>query len=156
MQKICGFHYNFTNAMSDLSVSSFTYTLLISGWSWIESCIGHVAISSGDFGILKNKRSNVVFDYKSDLRPLIQWSPSLSHFHKKIIPYLHFRWRSSITGWIILKISTSIHHALMALGIRRSAMENSDGQLRYSRTTRGCSFCCSRVNELYTSLLPTC
>jgi len=41
-----------------------------------------VAINSGDFGILKNKRSNVEFAPKGDLRPLIQ---SLSHFHQKII-----------------------------------------------------------------------
>jgi len=38
-----------------------------------------VAISSGNFGILKNKRSNVEFAFKGDLRSLIQWS----HFHKK-------------------------------------------------------------------------
>jgi len=44
---------------------------------------GDLAITSGNFGILKNKRSNVEFTSKSDLRPLIQWSPSLSHFHKK-------------------------------------------------------------------------
>jgi len=44
-------------------------------------------------------------------------------------PHLHFRWRNSITGWTISKISTSLNHALIALGIRRSAMENSDGQL---------------------------
>jgi len=34
---------------------------------------GDVAISSGDFGILKNKRSNVEFASKDDLRHLIQW-----------------------------------------------------------------------------------
>jgi len=45
---------------------------------------GDVAISSGDFGILKNKCSNVEFASKGDLRPLIQWSPSLSHFHQTI------------------------------------------------------------------------
>jgi len=44
-----------------------------------------IAISRGDFGILKNKRSNVEFASKGDLRPLIQWSPSLSHFHQTII-----------------------------------------------------------------------
>jgi len=46
---------------------------------------GDVAISSGDLGILKNKRSNVEFVSKVDLRTLIQWSPSLSHIHRKII-----------------------------------------------------------------------
>jgi len=59
--------------------------------------------------------------------------------------HLHFRWRNSIAGllldyWSISKISTSFHDALMVLGIRRSALENSDGQLRYSKR-RGCSFC---------------
>jgi len=44
-----------------------------------------VAIRSGDFGKLKNKRSNVEIASKVDLRPLIQWSPSLSHIHQKII-----------------------------------------------------------------------
>jgi len=46
---------------------------------------GDVGISCGDFGILKNKRSNVEFASKGDLRPLIQWTPSFSHFHQKII-----------------------------------------------------------------------
>jgi len=46
---------------------------------------GDVAISSGDIGIYKRKRSNVEFASKVDLRPLIQWSPSLSHFHHQII-----------------------------------------------------------------------
>jgi len=46
---------------------------------------GDVAISSGDFGTFKSKRGNVEFASIVDLRPLIQWSPSLSHFHHKII-----------------------------------------------------------------------
>jgi len=53
-----------------------------------------------------------------------------------------------MTGWTISKISTSFHHALVALVIRQSAMENSDGQLRYSRKTRGPAVAplrCSRV-----------
>jgi len=46
---------------------------------------GDVAISNGDFGILKNKHNNIEFAFKGDIRrPLIQWSPSLSHFHQKI------------------------------------------------------------------------
>jgi len=39
------------------------------------------AVTWTDFGILKNKCSNVEYASKGDLRPLIQWSPSLSHFH---------------------------------------------------------------------------
>jgi len=45
--------------------------------------------------------------------------------------HLHFQWLSLITDWTVSKFSTSLHHALMALIIRRSSMENSDGQLRY-------------------------
>jgi len=71
--------------MSGLSVSGFTSAILISGWTRIELCLGDVAFSSGDFGILENKRSNVEVASKGDLRPLIQWSPSLSHFHQKIL-----------------------------------------------------------------------
>jgi len=116
------------------------------------NCVqGDIAIGSGDFGILKNIRSNVEFASKVDLRPLIQWSPSLSHFHQINHPHhLYFRWRNSTSGWTISKISTSFHHALMVLGIRRSAIENSDGQLRYSRKTRVDSFVvrCSRVKHL--------
>jgi len=52
-------------------------------------------------------------------------------FTKNHPQLLHFRWRNSKTGWTISKISTSFRQALMALGIRRSATENSDGQLRY-------------------------
>jgi len=50
---------------------------------------------------------------------------------------LYFQWRNSITGWTISKVSTSFHHALMVLEISWSAMKYSDGQLRYSRKTRG-------------------
>jgi len=64
-------------------------------------------------GILKNKRSNIEFVSEGDLRPLILWSPSLSHFHQKII-------HPTFTSGDVI---------LMALGIRRSAMINSGGQL---------------------------
>jgi len=87
----------------------------------------------------KTKAATLNMYSKGDLRPLIHWSPSFSpKYHP---PHLHFRWRNSITGWTISKISTPFHHALMALGIHRSAMEISDGQLRYSRKTKnGCNF----------------
>jgi len=83
-----------------------------------------------------------LLSFKGDLRPLIQWSPSLSHFHQTNHPYhLYFRWRNSTTGWTISKISTSFHQALVALEIRRSAMENSQGQLKYSRKSKAwCNF----------------
>jgi len=71
--------------MLGLNVSGFTPPF----WFPVElesKCAqGDVAISSGDFDILKNKRCNVEFAFKDDLSPLIQWSPSLSHFHQKII-----------------------------------------------------------------------
>jgi len=61
-------------------------------WTRIELCTGCCCDRSGDFGILKNKRSNVEFAFKGDLRPLIPWSPSLSHFHQNHPHHLHFRW----------------------------------------------------------------
>jgi len=81
-RKICGFRWNFTyipSAMSGLSVSGFTSAILISGWTRIELCTGRCC------GILKNKQSNVEFTSKDDLRPVIQWSTSLSGFRQKII-----------------------------------------------------------------------
>jgi len=70
-------------------------------------------------------------------------------FPKNPQPHLHFQWRTSTTGWTISKISTSFHQALMVLGIRRSAMANSDGQLRYSRKTkRGCNLAPHAVRGL--------
>jgi len=44
---------------------------------------GDVATSSGDLGILKNKRSNVELASIGNLRPLIQWSPICHMFTKK-------------------------------------------------------------------------
>jgi len=52
---------------------------------WSNHAYGDVAISSVDFGIFKNERINIEFACKGDLRHVIQWSPSLSHFHQKII-----------------------------------------------------------------------
>jgi len=60
----------------------------------------------------------------------------VSHFHQKIIHTIS-RWFTSITAWTISKMSTSCHRVLMALGIRRSAIEKFDGQLRYSRKPTG-------------------
>jgi len=51
-------------------------------------------------------------------------------------PYLHFRWCHPITGWTFLTISKSFYPALMAIGVRQSALENSNRSLRYSRKTR--------------------
>jgi len=56
-------------------------------WFPVErgSNFAHGDISASSVGILKNKRSNIEFALISNLRPLIQWSQSLSHFHKEII-----------------------------------------------------------------------
>jgi len=59
--------------------------------------------------------------FDSIVTKFITFSPK-NHPHN-----LHFRWRNSITGWIISKISTSFHHALMAIRIRWRAMEMSAG-----------------------------
>jgi len=153
MQKICGFRWNFTYIPSPMSGSSFPVSRP-PFWFPVEiasHCAqGDVAISTGDFGILKNKCSNVEFAFNGDLRPLIQWSSSLSHFHQQII---HTTFTSGdLIRWTISKISMSFHQALMVLGIHRSPMENSDGQLRYSRKTKGVQLCTprsSRVNKTY-------
>jgi len=89
MQKICGFRWNFTYIFYLLwcrvhfrfHVGHFDFLL---NSHRIMHRVIDVAISSGNFGILKSKRSNVEFSSKIDLRPLIQWSPSLSRFHQNI------------------------------------------------------------------------
>jgi len=74
------------------------------------------------------KRSNVEFASKGDLRPLIQWSPiKFITFSPKTFTHIHFQLRNLIAGWTISNISTFIHQAFMALGIRLGAMENSPG-----------------------------
>jgi len=51
--------------------------MAITAYKYLDS-IPHadLATSSDDFGNLKNKRRNVEFARKSDLRPSIQWSRS--------------------------------------------------------------------------------
>jgi len=62
----------------------------------IPTAIPMFSISSNttDFGILKKKCSRVEFASKSDQRPLIQRSRSLSYFHQNYPQHLHLRWRS--------------------------------------------------------------
>jgi len=94
MQNICGFLWNFTyipsHSISNVRFKCFRFPVSCPPfWLPVEhasNCTqGDIAIGSGDFGILKNKFSIVEFAFKGDLRPLIQWSPSLSHFHQTII-----------------------------------------------------------------------
>jgi len=87
------FHITYIKSpMSGLSASGFTSAILIYVELASNCAQGDVAISSGDFSILKNKCSKFEFASEGDLRPLIQWSPSLSHFHTKNHPHhLHFR-----------------------------------------------------------------
>jgi len=49
-----------------------------------------VANCSSDFGILANKHGHVELAFMGDLLYLIQWLPSLSHFHQEIFHQLHF------------------------------------------------------------------
>jgi len=137
MQKICGFRWNFTyipSAMSGLSISGFTSEILISGWTRIQLCterFGYLqqwlyAYSKANAATL-NFFQKLFTPFDSMVTKFIIFSPK-NHPH-----HLHFRWCNSITGWTITKISTSFYHALMALGIRRSAMKYSDGKVKYLR-----------------------
>jgi len=86
MQKICGFRWNFIlSAMSGLSVSVITSAILISGWTRIALCSRQCCYQQRWLRHHQNKHSNVEFAAKSDLRTVIQWSPSLSDFHQKIV-----------------------------------------------------------------------
>jgi len=80
-QKICGFRWNFTynpSAMSGLSVSGLTSAILVAGWTLIELCTGWCCYQQRWRWHPQNKRSNAKLSSKGDVRPLIQWSPSLS------------------------------------------------------------------------------
>jgi len=144
MQRICEFRWNFTyfpSAMSGLSVSGFATAILISGWTRIELCAGWCCYQQRWLRLLwhpqKETQQRVICfqmwftPFDSIVTKFITYSP------KNHPPNFHLLWRNSITGCTISKISTSFHHVLMAIGNRRSAMENSDEQLRYSRKTRG-------------------
>jgi len=125
---------------------------------WNGNMAAHM-LCSGDFGILKNKRSNVKFAAKVDWRPVVQYGHQVYHIFsfspKNHAHYLYFRWRNSITGWTISKISTSFHHALMAIGMYAEAQweiptGNWDKLIQEKR--RVCRLCtrpprCSRVNN---------
>jgi len=118
--------------MSGLSVSSFTSAIFISGWTRIELLSAAVSSASSQTNAATlNLLPKLIYALCSIVTKFITFSLK-NHPH-----HLYFRWRNLITGWSISKISTSFYHSLIALGIRRNAMENSDGQLRYSRTTRG-------------------
>jgi len=136
--------------MSRLSVSGFTSAIFISSWTRIELCTGRCCYQQRWLWHpqKQTQRHWICFQrrftpFDSLVTKCITFSP------KNHPPILHFRWRN----WTISKISTSLHHDLMALKIHRSAMENSDGRLRHSRKTRGAAFAparCSKVN------LPLC
>jgi len=140
MLNICGFRWNFSyipSPMSGLSAAGFTSAILISCWTRIECacCYQQRWLRHPQ---KKMQQCWICFQgwftpFDSMVTKFVTFSPK-NHPHR-----LHFRWRHSIglPGWTILKISTSFHHALMALGIRRSAMKNSDGRLIYSRKTKG-------------------
>jgi len=138
MQKICIFRWNFTYipfAMSCSSVSGFTSDILISGRTRIELCTERCCYQQRRLRHPQKSQQRWIC-FQSWFTPFDSMAAKFITFSPKNHPHhLHFRWRNSITCWTISKISTSSHHALMALGIRRSAMENSNGQPRYSRKT---------------------
>jgi len=141
MQKICIFRWNFTyipSPMSGLNASGFPSAILISGWTRIKLCTGRCCYQQRWLRHPQKQMQQrwICFqmwftNFDSMVTKFVKFAPK-NHPHR-----LHFRWRNSITGWAISKISTSFHHALMVLGIRRSAMENSNGQLRYLGKTKG-------------------
>jgi len=155
MQNICGFRWNFTyilSPMSALSVSGLTSVLYISGWTLKELCTGRCCYQQRQLQHLQKQTKQRWNCFQRWFTPFDSMVTKFITFSQKHHPHhLHFRWRNSITGWTISKILASFHQALMALEIRRSAMENSDGQLRYSRKWRGCNFAppprCSRVSR---------
>jgi len=61
---------------------------------------GDVAISSGEFGTLKNKRNNVEFASQVDLYAF--WFNGHQVYQpKNPLHYLYFRWRNYMLGWTI-------------------------------------------------------
>jgi len=158
MQNICVFLWKVTyiiSAMSGLSVSGFTSAILISSWTRIELCTGRCCYKQRGLWHLQKQTQRRWICFQKWFTPCDSMVTKFMTFSPKHHPQrLYFRWRNSIKYWTFSKISTSFHHALMALGIRRCAMEDSDWQRRYSRKTRGCSFCtphCLRVNTLMRS-----
>jgi len=131
MQNIYWFGWNFTYiscAISALCVSGFTSTILISSWTLIELSTERCCYQQRWLQHPRKKTQQrwICFQrwftrFDSMVTKFIIFSP------KNHPPHFHFRWCNALTSWTISKISTSFHHALMALGIRESAMENSDG-----------------------------
>jgi len=157
MQKICGFRWSFTyipSLMSGLNASGFPSAILISGWIRIKLCTGRCCYQQWWLWHPQKQMQQRWICFQRWFTPYDSMVTKFKvNFSLKNHPHrLHFRWRNLKTGWTISKISTSFHHALMALGIRRCATENYDGQLRYSRKTRGCNFAppprCSRFKLL--------
>jgi len=142
MLKICGFRWNFTYSICNIRFKYFLFRVRHFDFRLNSHRIaqGDVAISSGDFCILKNKRSNIEFASKGDLRPVIQWSLSLSHFTIKSSTPPSLLWRNSIICRTIAKISTSFHRALLALEIRRSVMQKFRRATKIFKKTRGAAF----------------
>jgi len=120
----------------------FHSSIFISGWTRIELYIGRCCYQQRWLRHPQKQTQQrwICFQRRFTSFDLMV-TKCITFTPKNHPPHLHFRWLNSIMGWAIAKVSTSCHHALVALWMRRSAMENSDGQLRYSRKTRGCSFC---------------
>jgi len=70
-----------------------------------------------------SKINAATFNLLPNLIYALWFNGHIYHIFTKHFPHhLYFRWRNPITSWTISNLSTSFHHALMALGIRRSAM----------------------------------
>jgi len=132
MRILLAFHI-YSIPMSGLSVSGFTSAIYIASWTRIELCTGRCCYQQRWLQHPQKQMQQrwICFQrwftpFDSMVTKFVKFSP-INHPHR-----LHFRWRNST----ISKISTSFYQALMVLKIRRSAMENADGQLRYSGKRR--------------------
>jgi len=116
----CSFHTSYTLQVLPASLPTFWF-LTERGSNFAQGTFLLVAATRLR---LKNTRSNVEFSPISDLRLLILWPPvnmwwtdhPVHHIFTMISSFhLHSWWRHLITGWTNLKISSSFHHALLAL-----------------------------------------
>jgi len=153
VQKICGLRWNFTYippAISGISASGFPSTILISGWTCIELCTGRCCYMQQRW--LRHPQKQMQYRWICFQRwftPIDSMVTKFVTFSPKNHPHrLYFRWRNSITGWTISKISTSFHQALIALGLRQAQWKIPTGNWDIQEKRRGSNFAPrrSRVN----------
>jgi len=125
---ICGFRWNFTyilSTMSAFSVSGYTSAILISGWTQIELNTRRCCYQQRWLRHPQKQTQQRWICFQRWFTPSDSMVTELITFLPKIIHCVHFLWRNSITGWTLSKISTSFHHAWMAIGICWKAMESA-------------------------------